>query len=300
MNDRPQSTYNWKLVLGGAAFGLYYTFGLGYFELLERLLGTDPVTASVAHTLWTYLPVALLLVLLSVAVAPMLFGEGRFLGKVIAGWVRWIAVPAVAYLLAVILVGGYAFLLARGASPARETSADWGMLLVVMATVGILPLQLALILIPSQASAPTAVAPPVAEDVAAAPAEAASPATPSIWVVEASQGEPQFRVLVADLIAVEAADNYCKIHHLKDGLYKAKLLRMTLKEAEEALQKVIVANAPASPIGFHRCHRSFLVNGALVEEVLGNSQAYRLRMRYLEEPVPVSRSFDVEVFKHSH
>jgi DNA-binding LytR/AlgR family response regulator len=279
---------------------------LAYFELLERLLGTDPMPASFAHTFWAYLPVALLLVVLSIALAPMLFGEGRFLGKVIAGWVRWIAVPVVAYLLAALLVGGYAFLLTRGASPAHEANADWGMLLVVMATVGILPLQLALILIPSQASAATkvALAPPdatgVAAATAAATAEAPSPATPSIWVVEASQGEPQFKVLVADVIAVEAADNYCKIHHLKDGRCKTKLLRMTLKEAEEALQKVIVANAPAAPIGFHRCHRSFLVNGALVEEVLGNSQAYRLRMRYLEEPVPVSRSFDVEVFKNTH
>jgi DNA-binding LytR/AlgR family response regulator len=60
---------------------------------------------------------------------------------------------------------------------------------------------------------------------------------------------------------------------------------MTMKEAEEALQ-----NAPH----FYRCHRSFLVNGGMVEEVLGNSQAYRLKLMYLEESVPVSRSFDIE------
>ena len=111
---------------------------------------------------------------------------------------------------------------------------------------------------------------------------------PVMFAVEASAGESQFKIPLADLLMVEAADNYCKFYYLKDGLPKTRLLRMKMKEAEEALQ---------GAADFHRCHRSFLVNGSMVSEVLGNSQAYRLKMKHLEEQVPVSRTFDVGVLR---
>jgi DNA-binding LytR/AlgR family response regulator len=112
------------------------------------------------------------------------------------------------------------------------------------------------------------------------------PAPPQQFLrLEAGFGEPPLEIPIADLILLEAADNYCKFHYLKDQQRKVKVLRMQMKVAEASL-----SNAP----GFYRCHRSYLVNGQMIETVLGAAQNYRLKVRHLDEPTPVSRSFDIE------
>ena len=86
----------------------------------------------------------------------------------------------------------------------------------------------------------------------------------------------------------EAEGNYIKVNYRSAGSGKIvqKLLRLTMKQAEEAMA--------ACPF-IIRCHRAFLVNVRQVVKVDGNSQGYRLRLEGCEEEVPVSRAYSKEV-----
>jgi LytTr DNA-binding domain len=276
------------IALGSVAFGLFYAGGLAYFEALESLIyGIAVQPASLGEMLGLYAPVAAILIVISVVLGFVLFGEWKPFGRTLRAWQRWVLVPLLGYLAAAGLIFGYLQL----ADPSGSNDEFLG-LLTYLGAVGILPLETLLILIPQPNFAPKAADAQVdsIEDEHHLPTEntPVDLAEPQYLVIEANGSDPQFKVLFADLIAVEAADNYCKFHYLKDGQRKTKILRLKMKEAEEAVQ---------GRAGFFRVHRSFLVNAEMVEEVLGNSQAYRLQMRGLEDAVPVSRSFDVEVFR---
>jgi DNA-binding LytR/AlgR family response regulator len=277
------------IALGSVAFGLFYVGGLAYFEALESLIdGAQYQPASVGDFLALYAPVAAILITVSVVFGFLLFDAWRPLGRPLRSWQRWVLVPLSGFLVAAGLIFGYL----QWADPSGGNS-ELLDLLIYLGAVGILPLEALLILLPQPTFVPPHPPTPLhsENDPKGARAEAIAmqqPATPQSLLIEANGSDPQFRVQFSDLIVVEAADNYCKFHYLKDGQRKTKILRMKMKEAEEALQ---------GHAGFHRVHRSFLVNADMVEQVQGNSQAYRLQMLHLEEHVPVSRSFDVEVLR---
>lgn len=86
----------------------------------------------------------------------------------------------------------------------------------------------------------------------------------------------------------EAEGNYVKVVYCpaKGGKTVPKLLRITMKQAEEA-----VAACPY----IIRCHRAFLVNMQKVMKVDGNSQGYRLWLEGCGEEVPVSRAYAKKV-----
>lgn len=102
--------------------------------------------------------------------------------------------------------------------------------------------------------------------------------------LEIGQGKKPFETLLDDLILVEAADNYCKVHYLKNEEQQTELIRVKLKEVEDQVNDVGF---------FFRCHRSYLVNGHFVRSISGTSQNYRLHLEHGLEPVKVSRLFDL-------
>lgn len=274
------------LFAGGAAFGLYFTAGLAYFETFRKWH-----EFTVIH----YLAVAMILVPTSIVLAFSLFGapSAKLPNSPL---VRWFLLPSMAFLLA-----GFLIYLYFGMWDPMNFRTDILLPSIVrnMVLLGLLPVQVALVLVPQPAVVKAVViaqpveriSPPDSDPQQSLQSDNAALAqsvAPVMFTVEASAGESQFKIPLADLLMVEAADNYCKFYYLKDGLPKTRLLRMKMKEAEEALQ---------GAADFHRCHRSFLVNGSMVSEVLGNSQAYRLKMKHLEEQVPVSRTFDVGVLR---
>lgn len=95
-------------------------------------------------------------------------------------------------------------------------------------------------------------------------------------------------VKVADFLFAEAEGNYVKVNcrSAKDGKVSRKLLRATMKQAEDA-----VAAFPS----IIRCHRAYLVNVRAVVRVDGNSQGYRLWLEGCEDEIPVSRAYAKEV-----
>lgn len=88
------------------------------------------------------------------------------------------------------------------------------------------------------------------------------------------------------LCYVEAEGNYVKITYRNEDKTRQRLLRATMKQAEEAM---------AGCLFVVKCHRAFLVNVRAVTKVSGNSQGYRLSLQGCEDEVPVSRAYAKEV-----
>ena len=84
----------------------------------------------------------------------------------------------------------------------------------------------------------------------------------------------------------EAMQNYVTVWFWKDGRLNKEMLRATIASVEEQLSNCSVI----------RCHRSYLVNVDAIENVSGNAQGLRLKLRDIpQEEVPVSRSFISEI-----
>ena len=92
----------------------------------------------------------------------------------------------------------------------------------------------------------------------------------------------------SDFLYAESDGNYIRLNYLLagDGKMSRKLLRLTMKQAEE-----ITATCP----DIMRCHRAFLVNVDKVVKVTGNSQGLRLRLEGCTDEVPVSRVYVKQV-----
>lgn len=93
-------------------------------------------------------------------------------------------------------------------------------------------------------------------------------------------------IVSADLLYIEAADNYIEVVWLNNGTFEKKLLRNTLKNIEGTIAKTD---------SFFRCHRSYIVNLNKVIRVSGNSQGYKLHFATCDFQVPVSRSLNETV-----
>jgi hypothetical protein len=85
---------------------------------------------------------------------------------------------------------------------------------------------------------------------------------------------------------IMASENYIVVYYFEKDCLQKKLLRMTLKSAEEVL-----AGIPT----FFRCHKSYLVNLNRVSDISGNAQGYKLHLEHCPEPVPVSRQYNAEI-----
>jgi hypothetical protein len=275
MTERTRRQVIGWAALSGGVYGIYYTLGLVYFE-----------TYVFSH--WVlHLPVWVIFGLQGGLLASRWLSRGRQ----IRTWRKGVEFVCTSWVAGAVLFGYSAWVSSEGGS--------WKLLGLIFLHLGLLSLHpLVALLVLAQGRRPrsksgSVKAPtPVEEPTTLAPAPQAVPAVQSeelgtFHLLEEKAGE-DFKVPFADLVLVEAADNYCKFHFFREGKAKTKTLRITLKEVEGYL---------ASQPGFHRCHRSYLVNASRVEEVLGTSQAHRLKIEGFELQVPVSRSFEVEVFR---
>lgn len=83
------------------------------------------------------------------------------------------------------------------------------------------------------------------------------------------------------ILYIESIDNYVELVWHESSSIKKTLLRSTLTKIEETLQY-----NPA----FFRCHRAYIVNSRHIEHVEGNSQGYKLSLKYLQNNIPVARA----------
>lgn len=87
------------------------------------------------------------------------------------------------------------------------------------------------------------------------------------------------------VLYVQSSGNYIEVVYNEGQHVNKSILRNSISSIEELL---------ASYDNVYRCHRKYLVNLDRIEEVLGNSQGYRLVLDKDVEDIPVARSKNAE------
>jgi len=101
--------------------------------------------------------------------------------------------------------------------------------------------------------------------------------------------EERLKLKTNDLVYAVSSDNYIEVYYKKNAETQKMVLRLTLKSLEnQALQ--------IQP--WVRCHRGFFVNLNQVETFSGNAQGLKLKLKKVEESIPVSRKYVDLVKKH--
>jgi len=103
-----------------------------------------------------------------------------------------------------------------------------------------------------------------------------------VIVPETNQHE-QLNILTSAFLYAEADKNYCYIYYLYQGAVQKQMMRLRLKNLLEQ-----VAEKPQ----FLRVHKSYVINKENIVEVSGNARSLLLKIKAVEETIPVSRSFD--------
>ena len=89
-----------------------------------------------------------------------------------------------------------------------------------------------------------------------------------------------------DLLLVKSADNYIELYYKEKESIRKKLMRNSLKNIEEQLNKYNV---------FIRCHRTSLVNIRYIVKFLSNYGTHKIQMTGYDKEIPVSRQYLLQV-----
>jgi len=112
----------------------------------------------------------------------------------------------------------------------------------------------------------------------------------AMFCLENETGKLLLKVPSNQLICFEANDNYVIIYYLdKNNNLKKLMERFSLKKMEEIL---FLEN-----VKFERVHKSFLINPDFLVAISGKAQAYKLELQSLENLIPVSRSYAINLLE---
>lgn len=95
-----------------------------------------------------------------------------------------------------------------------------------------------------------------------------------------SDTSEKLNINLRHLVYIEAQENYSRVVWMEGDKIQDKLLRATLKNIEDQIVDSRII----------RCHRSFIINSNFQFTILGNSNGYHLKSKYLKETIPISRS----------
>ena len=91
--------------------------------------------------------------------------------------------------------------------------------------------------------------------------------------------------LCVDICATNSLTMSNEYVWIDEDKLKEKLLRVTLKNIENQITDKNIL----------RCHRSFIINANVKYSILGNSNGYHLKSKFLQNTIPVSRSLGKEI-----
>jgi len=95
-------------------------------------------------------------------------------------------------------------------------------------------------------------------------------------------GSENLRLLIAEVVFVQSADNYVEIAYIDACSVKKTLIRNTLKNVELQIK-------PYS--NFIRCHRTCIVNMHYIEKLNQDYGSHSLTIKGYSEKIPVSRQY---------
>jgi len=114
------------------------------------------------------------------------------------------------------------------------------------------------------------------------------------FILENDGGKILLKVPIKKIICFEANDNYVVTYYFdKEDKLKKSMERISLKRIDEIIENLGVTN-------FSRVHKSYMINNLMIEEIKGKAQAQKIKLKNFEILVPVSRSFDLSVFKSDY
>ncbi len=96
----------------------------------------------------------------------------------------------------------------------------------------------------------------------------------------------QLNLKFKQIISIKSADNYIEVTYMKNNEVENKLIRGTLKNIESQL---------ASRSYIIKCHRTYIVNMMFVEKIVRSSAGYSLKMNCLDDRIPISRQYFIQV-----
>ena len=101
-------------------------------------------------------------------------------------------------------------------------------------------------------------------------------------VITSENKNQKIETPASNLICIESEGNYVNTWFLEEGKIVRLLIRNTIKNIET---QILEAG------NMFKCHRAFIINLSYVEKVMGNSQGYRLMIKYLNKEIPVARNY---------
>lgn len=101
-------------------------------------------------------------------------------------------------------------------------------------------------------------------------------------VITSENKNQKIETPASNLICIESEGNYVNTWFLEEGKIVRLLIRNTIKNIET---QILEAG------NMFKCHRAFIINLSYVEKVMGNSQGYRLMIKYLDKEIPVARNY---------
>lgn len=101
-------------------------------------------------------------------------------------------------------------------------------------------------------------------------------------------GRLSFSTRIANVLYIEAADNYTNIHYINEEKEDTFILHNSLKDLEKEY----------SGIGLLRCHRGYMVNVMNVKLMRKEKGSFVLELASTSKAIPVSKSYAAAVTKH--
>ena len=103
----------------------------------------------------------------------------------------------------------------------------------------------------------------------------------SIEFISENRAE-NLKLLISEVILIQAADNYVEILYVDGDNYKRKLIRNTLRNIELQIKQYS---------NFIRCHRACIVNLNYIEKLEHNFSSYWIILKGKFDRIPVSRQY---------
>jgi len=101
-------------------------------------------------------------------------------------------------------------------------------------------------------------------------------------VITSENKNQKIETPASNLICIESEGNYVNTWFLDEGKIVRLLIRNTIKNIEAQIMEAG---------NLFKCHRAYIINLSHIEKVTGNSQGYRLMIKYLDKEVPVARNY---------
>ncbi|MCG8476234.1 MAG: LytTR family transcriptional regulator [Cytophagales bacterium] len=107
------------------------------------------------------------------------------------------------------------------------------------------------------------------------------PSGNSMLAFRDESGKVKFSMQSADVLYLEAADNYVSVYYLSGNDVRREMLRNTMKSVESMVEGSTV----------FRCHRSFMVNRRKIEFLRNEGKKLMLQLKHVEKVLPVSKKY---------